>query len=239
MSALREITQRKRADGNAEKAENVDAKCIEHTADLAVFAFIEDDFEPGMLFTGAQEDGALGFKDLAVRHFDATLERFEETTVSDDVDLHVISLVEKRGGIGNAGGPLGVVGEKHKPLAGLVEAADRSDPFEVWRQEGIDGMAAFFIGGAGDNAAGLVEDKIEFFGRRDGSTIYQDAVLAKPHRGFGIFDDGAVKADLACPNQSSGLRTGAQAEFRNGAGEADAFGVMFVSGGSAESIHEI
>src|ERR1700740_429257 len=78
MSAFGQIGKLERADGNADETKHLDAEGIEHAADLAVFAFVEDDFEPGMFFAAAEKAGALCFENAALWNFDAALKNFEK-----------------------------------------------------------------------------------------------------------------------------------------------------------------
>jgi hypothetical protein len=91
---------------------------------VAIFAFVEGDLEPGVFFAGTEKGGAFAAEDFVAFGFDTTFERFEKGRIRDGCDLHVVGFVEMRGGIGDAGVPLGVVGEEEEAFAGFVEAAD-------------------------------------------------------------------------------------------------------------------
>ena len=63
---------------------------------------------------------------------------------------------------------------------------------KIGRQERIDGVAAFFIGGGGDDAARFVENKIDFFGSGEGFAVDLDTILAEAHGRLRIRDEGTV-----------------------------------------------
>ena len=42
------------ANGNAYQPQDFDPKVFQHAADLAILAFLEDDFQPGVFLAGAQ-----------------------------------------------------------------------------------------------------------------------------------------------------------------------------------------
>jgi len=128
----------------------LDALGVEHAADLAVFAFVEGEFEPRFFFAGAEEAGLLGAEDFTAFGFDAAFEGVEEVGVGEGGDLDVVGFVEVGGGVGDAGAPFGIVGEEEEAFAGFVEAADGSEPGQVERKDGVDGVAAFFVGCGGD-----------------------------------------------------------------------------------------
>src|SRR5208283_4614324 len=104
----------------------------------------------------------------------------------------MIGFVEMVRGIGGACGPSGVVGEQKQALAGFVESSHGSKPPQMFRQERINGVTAFFVGGGGDNAAGFVEQEIEFFGSGDAATFDLDAINAETHGSRGICGTSAV-----------------------------------------------
>src|SRR6516165_4504095 len=52
--ALREISKPQRANRHADEAQHLDAQSVEHAANLAIFPFIDDHFEPGVFFAGAK-----------------------------------------------------------------------------------------------------------------------------------------------------------------------------------------
>lgn len=172
MRAFGKVAELERTDRDSHKSKHFDAEGIEHATNLAVLAFVEDDFDPGMFLASAEEVCALRFEDVALWNFNAALKGFEETGVGHDADLDMVGLVKMKGRIGNARGPFGVVGKEKKAFTDLVEAADRSDPAQIRWQERIDGVAAFFIGGGGNDAAGLIQDEINLLRRSQRFSLY-------------------------------------------------------------------
>ena len=128
MGGFGEVAEVEGADGDADEAEDFDAVGVEYAADLAVFSFVENDFEPGVFFARAEESCALAAEEFVAFGFHTTLQRFEERWIRDGGDLDVVGLVEMRGGVGDAGVPLGIVCEKEQAFAGFVEAADWCEP---------------------------------------------------------------------------------------------------------------
>ena len=125
----------------------------------------------------------------------------------------MISLVEMRSRIGDTSGPLRIIREEQQAFAGLVEAADGSDPAKICREEGINSVSPFFIGGGGDDAARFVEDDIDFFCRSKKFAVYLNAVDSESDARFGIAGYGAVEADISFADQLESLRAGTVAEF--------------------------
>jgi hypothetical protein len=112
---------------------------------MTVAAFIQQDLQPGILFTFAQQRSAFG-REEAVFGRDAGLELAQQRRVGDAVDLDMVGFVEMSGGVGDGIGPGGIVGEQQQALAGLVESADgRKVGFGRTLQTGEDRGAAFFI----------------------------------------------------------------------------------------------
>jgi len=229
--ALYQVPERKRADGHADQAENFDPLGLEHPADVAILAFIQDDFEPGVAAPLAKDGCALGAQELAVAG-DTICERPEETVAGKGGNLDVVGLIQVRAGIGDAGGPLGIVSEQEQTFAGFVEAAYRREPAVFLAQRGgkkiVDGLAAFFVGGGGDDAARFVHHQIKFSGRPDGLAVDFDLVSAEMDGGFGITADGGVQAYSSGANQCHRAGAGAEAEFREGASQADTRGLPSV-----------
>ena len=215
-------------DGDADEAEDFDTKRVEHAANVAIFAFVESDFEPGVFFAGAEKGGAFAAEDFVAFCFDATFERFEKWRIRESCDSNVVGFIEMRGGIGDPGVPLGVVGEEEEAFAGFVEAADGCEPGQICRQERVDGVAAFFVRRGSDDAAGLVHHEVDFFGGLDGLSLHFDAIGAEADGSFRVFWCGAVEADFALADQFDRLLAGTVAEFREGSSQANfAGGIRF------------
>src|SRR5579859_306397 len=126
---------------------------------------------------------------------------------------------------GDPGGPLGVVREKEQPFAGFVEPAHGGDPGKIGVEKFVNRVAAFFIGGGGDNAPRLVEQQIDFLGCSDGLAIDFNAVLAEPYGSFWIAPHHTVDANLPRANALSGFRSGAVAKLGESSGQAHHFRV--------------
>src|ERR1700693_4193493 len=58
--ALGELAQSEWTNRHADQAENFDPKMFKYAADLAVLAFVEQDFPPRVFLTGAQHASTLG-----------------------------------------------------------------------------------------------------------------------------------------------------------------------------------
>jgi hypothetical protein len=78
MGGLGKIAELEWTDRDADKAEDFDAEGVEHAADLAVFPFVESEFEPGVFFTGAEESCTFAAEEFVALCFDSALEFFEE-----------------------------------------------------------------------------------------------------------------------------------------------------------------
>jgi len=130
MGGFEEVAELEGADGDTDEAEDFDAEGVEHAADMTVFAFIEGEFEPGVFLARAEKAGAFAAECFAAFGFDSALKFLDERRVGERGDLDVIGFVEMGGGVGDAGVPFGIVGEKEEAFAGFVEAANGGEPGE-------------------------------------------------------------------------------------------------------------
>lgn len=128
VSAFWKVAQTEWTDRDADEAKNFNPERVKHAADLAVLAFFEIDFDPGVFFARAKKGGALGLEDVSLWDFDAVLQSLQQPRVGHNADLNMVGLDEMRGGIRDARGPRGIVGEQEQTFAGFVEASDGSDP---------------------------------------------------------------------------------------------------------------
>jgi hypothetical protein len=236
MRPFGKIAKLNRADGNSDESKHFDAEGIEHASDLAVFAFVENDLDPGVLFASTDDVGALCCEHVAFRNFDAALESFQQVCVGDGTDLDMIGFVEMRGGIGDARSPFGVVGQKKKAFAGLIEPAHGNDPAQIQRKERVDSVAPFLIGGGGNDAAGLIEEEIDLFGGNEQFAFHLNAIHAETNRRFGISRDSAIKADFAITDKVERPRARAVPEFGECASQADMFDSGCDAAGSLETL---
>jgi hypothetical protein len=108
--------------------------------------------------------------------------------------------------VGDAIGPGGVVGEEKQAFAGLIKPADRGEvgfggPFE----SGENGVAAFLVGGAGDQTLGLVQHDENRYGGGYQFAIHQDDLPFELHRELRIAPHDAVHLDTssACQRGTS------------------------------------
>ncbi len=181
---------------------------------MAILALVEDDFEPGIVLTLAENFRLFGAQVFAVVG-NTVGQSFQENVVSDCADLHVVDLVEVRVGFSDARGPFRIVGEQEQAFAGFIEAADRGEPVgfiaEGSGKNIVDGLAAFFVGGGGDDAAGFVEYYVEFLGWLDGLAVDFDMVLIQMDWDFGIAAYRGVQGYAAGANQCGGVRAGTEA----------------------------
>jgi len=193
---------------------------FEEAADVAVAAFVEDDFKPGVFFAFAEDGGAFG-GERAVVGVDAGFEGGEEGGIGEAVDLDVVGFVEVAGGVGDGVGPGGVVGEEEQAFTGLVEAADGGEVGVGGVGEaGEDGGAAFFVGGGGDEASGFIEDEVNRWSDGDEFAVDGDNLALELHWEFGVAADNAVDGDAAGASEGGAGTARAEAEIGEEAGEA-------------------
>lgn len=218
--ALGQIPECDAADGDADEAQDLDVEGFKEAADVAVAALVEDQFEPGVFFAGAEEGGALGGEE-AFGGWHAVLQGGQQGVIGQLVDLDVVGFVEMAGWVGDGTGPGGVVGEEEEALAGLVEAADGSEVGVGNAVEaGEDVGAAFFVRGGGDETPGFVEHQEDGGSDRDEPAIDEDDLAFKTDGELGVAADDAVHLDATGAGEGGGGAAGAKAEFGEDAGEA-------------------
>src|SRR5215468_11471488 len=88
--------------------------------------------------------------------------------------------------------PLRIIGKEKQALAGFVEPSDGSEPSQVLRKQGINGIAAFFIRRGSDNAVRLVHHQIDFLGGSDSAPLHLNSISSQAHRSFWIPGSGAI-----------------------------------------------
>src|SRR5215470_6473612 len=101
---------------------------FEEAANVAIFSFVEHNFEPGVTPSLSQNPCLLHTEKITGGGANTTAESVEQDFVGDRADLHVIGFVKVRLRRGNARGPLGVIGEQQQPFAGSVEPSYRRNP---------------------------------------------------------------------------------------------------------------
>ncbi len=109
-------------------------------------------------------------------------------------------------GIGDAGGPGWVVAHQQQTLAGLVQAADRRQPRQTRAFEAaVDGGAAAFVAGGGDQAARLVEHEVEALRGGELAAVHGQPVAVLAHRMLRVAHHPAVHRHAALAYPRGGL----------------------------------
>ena len=199
--------------GDAHQLEHFDIQVFEQAADMAIFSFIEHDFEPRVTFALPQKAAILHAKKIAIVHADAIAQSAEQRCVGDRADLHVIRFIQMRLRRSDAGRPFGVVGKQQQSFAGFVETANRREPRRSFRQTRVDRFPAFLIRSRGHNAARLVEHEIDFRAGAKGGFVYFDAVFAGMRRCFRIAPQCTIQFHASRANQFRSLRARTIAKF--------------------------
>jgi len=188
---------------------------LEHAADLAVAAFDEGDFVPGVGGVFVELDfGGRGFYAAVVveRDVDATAESSEGFFVGAAADFHQIFFGDVGAGFGEFLGEGAVVGEEEEAFAGVVEAAHGIDTFRERAEKLHDGGAAFGIADGGDVAFGLVEHEINrALSGLDGFAVDGDGIGVGIGFGAEFGDDLAVEGDAAGGDDFFGFAAGGDA----------------------------
>jgi DNA-binding PadR family transcriptional regulator len=223
--SFRQIAELQGANRHADQAQDFHPESFEHAADLPVFAFIENNLQPGIFLSCAKNTGALGLQRVASRVCNAVLQSFEKSSIGHGSDLRVIGLVQMGSRIGDARGPFRIIGEKKKSFAGFIEPSGGRNPGKIGGQQRINGVASFFVGSGGHDAARLVEHKVDLLSAGHRLACHLDAVLTEAHWRLRIFCHRTVEADFSFANEPESLRTGAEAELGKRAGKAHMFGV--------------
>ncbi len=220
---LGEGTEFERADRDADEAVDFEIEGFEEAADVAVFAFVEEDFKLGVALALAEGVDAFDAESVSFGRGDAREHLGQLLRGGMAGDLDVVGLVEMGRGVGDGIGPLSVVGEEEQAFAGLVEPADGDDAGQVWDgAEALEhGAAALFVRFGDDEAGGFVEHEVDESLARDGLAIDFDARLGEIETSVRIAFHAAVEADAPSLNDLKGLGTGAVAELRQRASQAD------------------
>ena len=188
---------------------------MEHAADLAIAAFDQGDFVPGVGGVFVELDfGGRGFYAAVVveSDVDAGAEAGEGFFVGAAADFDEVFFGDVRAGFGEFLGERAVVGEKEETFAGVVEAADGIDAFGERAEELHDGGAAFGVADGGDVAFGLVKHEVEeALGGLDGFAVNGDGVGVGIGFGAEFGDDLAVEGDAAGGDDFFGFAAGGDA----------------------------
>jgi len=192
-----------------------EADLLKHAADLAIAAFDEDDFVPGVRGVFDETDfGGRGFDAAAVVEGDGdagaqALERFFAGLAADFDEI----------GFGNVGAGLGeflgqgaIVGKEKKPFTGVIEAANGIDALGEFAEELHDGGAAFGIADGGDVAFRFVQEKIDETLRAvEGFAVDADGVGLRIGLSSLLGYDLAVKRDATGGDDFFGFAAGGDA----------------------------
>jgi len=188
---------------------------LEHAADLAVAAFDESDFVPGIGSVFVETDfGGGGFYPTVVLEgdVDAGAQASEGFFVGAGADFDEIFFGDVRAGFGEFLSEGAVVGEEEEAFAGVVEPTDGIDAFGERAEELHHGGAAFGVADGGDVAFGFVEHEIEeALGGLDGLAVDADGVRVGIGFGAEFGDDLAVEGDAAGGDDFFGFAAGGDA----------------------------
>jgi len=192
-----------------------EADGLKHAADLAVAAFDEGDFVPGVGSVFVEADfGGRGFYAAVVVEgdVDTGAEASEGLFVGAAADFDEIFFGDVGAGLGEFLGEGAVVGEEEEAFAGVIEAADGIDAFRERAEELHYGGAAFGVADGGDVAFGFVEHEIEeALGGLDRFAVDADGVRVGIAFGAEFGDDLAVEGDAAGGDDLFGFAAGGDA----------------------------
>jgi len=178
-----------------------EADGLEHAADLAIAAFDESDFVPGIGGVFVELDFRRRSFDTAAvveGNGDTVAKALDRLLVGAATDFDEIGFGDVRAGFGQFLCEVAIVGEKQESFAGVVETPNGIDAGIERTEELHDSGAAFGIGNGGDVAFGLVEKEIErALGGFDGLAVDTDVVLIGVGFGAEFGDDLAIYGDAA------------------------------------------
>src|SRR6185369_8270647 len=97
---------------------------------MAIAAFVENDFQPGVVMPRTKMGSRLDTQMFAAGDNSLRYVR-EERFVAHVVDLYMVGLIQMRIGRGDRRRPLGIVGEEKESFTGFVEPPDGSDPGNI------------------------------------------------------------------------------------------------------------
>src|ERR1700757_5032070 len=111
MRTFAKRSELERSDRDTYQAPHFETKSSKQAADLAVLPLIESDLKPAVPFAASQEPASM-YTQIFFVDLNPTLDRLRHAPVDDRVDLNMIGLMQMRFGRGDAGSPLGVVGQE-------------------------------------------------------------------------------------------------------------------------------
>lgn len=194
--AFRQVAELERTVGDADQAVDLEAERAEHVLDLAVLAFAQAHGDPDVAALAAVE-----------RRFDRTVENaVDGNTVLQLVECFLIDLAMGAHAVTAqpAGGrqferprQAAVIGQQQQAFGIDVEATDRKNPRQTFRQVVEHGGTAFRIGIGRHQAAGLVvEPQARALDAADRHAIDFDLVVQR-HVDDRRVENLAVQGDAA------------------------------------------
>ncbi len=216
---LRQIAKAYVADRDAQETQALEAKRVEHAADLAVASFVKLHPDPAVPVSAFQEFDPHGAQQFATLR-DAFQHPCGHGLAENAAHLNMVYLAEMGFRIEQALRQHRVIGEEQKPLARLVEPADRREGRNVDMVETAeDRRPALGIVAGGHEAARLVQHEIDPGLRGNDGSVDGDPVRfdIDPLREIG--DLPAGDADTPFGDQLFGLRPRAVAELGERPGE--------------------
>lgn len=211
--SFREIAQGERTDGNPNEPKGLEIQSGEDSADLAVFAFIENNLEPRVFFADPQDGSFADGEELAFAE-NSRLNFLEEIGIRDAVDLDVVGLFDVIVRIEEPICPTSVVGEEEQPFACLVEAAHWRNVRKVSSFKALEnGRPALLVGTRGYEPGGFVEHQIiqAFGGNRVAVHAYFGALQVQAKIWIGNFL--AVYRNAILIDEINSLRARTEPEF--------------------------
>jgi hypothetical protein len=187
------------------------ADLLKHLAELAITAFDEDDFVPGIVALADLADLRGGGMDatragLAAFDSDASAEAIEGFLSGLAADFYEVGFLHTCGGPGEFVGQVAVVGHEQQAFAQVVETANGIETFARLREELHHRRAAFGIAHRGHEALGLVEHVVaETLGALEQFAIDADVVVGSIGLTAELGDDFAVDLNAALGDQLFGM----------------------------------
>ena len=182
---------------------------LEHVADLAVAAFDQSDFEPGIVgFLDLGDEGGSGLHGAGTGLAQQNpLAQFVQALFTGLAgDFHNVFLSDVGRSLHQLTGQIAVVGEQQQAFAGVVEAAHGIDALMHTLDQVHHGGAVLLIADRGDVALGLVEHDVHMaVGSAEELAIDADVVGGGIGLGAECGDDGAVNDDASFGDEFLGF----------------------------------
>ena len=196
--AFRQVAKLERAVGNADQAVDLETERAKHVLDFAVLAFAKTHGDPDIVALGAVERRV----DAAVEHAvdgDALLQPVERRLIDVAMGAHAVAAQPAGCRQFEHARKAAVIGQQQQAFGVDVEAADRHDARQAFRQVVENGRAAFRIGVGGHQAGRLVvEPQAGALYAADRHAVDLDAV---GQRGV---DDGRLQKRAVQPHAAFG-----------------------------------